>query len=369
MFNLCPVKGENGEFKLDHRGQSAVVALGVYYLESHLNYPDGGFPHKAKIVPYLLDLVGSLPQARWTDSQLLFQNRCLPTSECFSFSLTTLLCDVAIMDHSSRQQILDFQVSFLNNISQLIQNQRHQVSNQSFAKRVVPLLFGHARAMGRFSNEPLFLKLFPKPAPPSLVRTEPPASKNRSFSNFRSIIPQSLSTTVFANIEPVYSIKSNKSGSGNGCVSTYFRSFGSSFDVQYDDASIQFSVAHLESILRVAQSTLLDKSVLKYLDGLAGEIYAAHSGRFPYKSFSETLNLVLVTALKQILHGHQNLPMAFMTDIQELVKALFTSGQTELQSRHFDQHKHLMLETKNTTSNTLTSATRYCFLTQILLCD
>jgi phosphatidylinositol 4-kinase len=108
----------------------------------------------------------------------------------------------------------------------------------------------------------------------------------------------------------------------------------------------------------VAQLSLLEKSVLKYLDGLAGETFSSQTAsKYPYKSFSETLNLVLVTVLKQILSGHGQLPLSFMTDIQELVRSLFTSGQTELQSRHFDQHKHLLMESK-TTSSSLTSATR-----------
>ena len=352
LFNLCPVKGSTGEFKLDHRGQSAVIALGIYYLESRLNFPSSPFPHKNKILPYFFDLMRNLPLARWTDSQLLFNNRCLPTSECFSFSLTTLLCDIAVLDQEARDEILDFQVTFLSEISQLIliktQDPESFLSNAIISKRIVPLLFGHARAMGRFSNEPLFLKLFPKPAPPILVKTESPSSKNRSFNNFRSIIPQSLSTTVFANIESFHS-KSKEDDS------SYFRAFGSSFEVC--NQSIQFSVAHLEAILKVAQSSLLDKPLLKYLDGLANEMFASQSGKYPYKSFSETLNLVLVTVLKQILSGHGQLPLTFMTDIQELVRSLFSSGQTELQSRHFDQHKHLLMESK-ATSNTLTSATR-----------
>lgn len=347
------MKSKTGELRLDHRGQSAVIALGIYYLESHLNFPNTPFPHKDKILPYFFDLMKNLPLARWTDSQLLFHNRCLPTAECFSFSLTTLLCDIAVFDAEARNDILDFQVAFLAKISQLILSKKQDTEspvNGLLSKRIVPLLFGHARAMGRFSSESLFLKLFPKPTPPILVKAESPSTKNRSFSNFRSIIPQSLSTTVFANIESFH-IKPKDEGS-----LIYFRGFGSSFEVTNE--SIQFSVTHLETILKVAQSTLLDKPVLKYLDGLASEMFATQSGKYPYRSFSETLNLVLVTVLKQILSGHSELPLTFMIDIQELVRSLFTSGQTELQSRNFDHHhKQLLMETK-TTSNTLSTAAR-----------
>lgn len=71
--------------------------------------------------------------------------------------------------------------------------------------------------------------------------------------------------------------------------------------------------------------------------------------------------MVLVAVLKQILAGHDHLPLNFMTDIQELVRCLFTSGQTELQSRHFDQHKQLAQQLADPSSKlagTLTSAAR-----------
>jgi hypothetical protein len=120
----------------------------------------------------------------------------------FAFSMTKLLCDVAVLDKDAKLEILDFQFTFLIKIFQLILSIKQDSANPPnvvLCKRIVPLLFGHARAMGRFSS-PLYLKLFPKLTPPVLVQTEPSSTKNRSFSNFRSIIPQFLSTIIFANI-------------------------------------------------------------------------------------------------------------------------------------------------------------------------
>ena len=111
----------------------------------------------------------------------------------------------------------------------------------------------------------------------------------------------------------------------------------------------------------MAQSCLLDRQLLQHLDGLAGELFASNSSadKFPYKSFSETLNLVVVTALKQILSGQQltDLPGEFIKSIEELIKALFASGQTELQqSRRQDQRSIADFGMK---TQTLTSAARY----------
>lgn len=167
-------------------------------------------------------------------------------SECFAFSLTTFLCDVAVLDSDSRNEILNSQVSFLSDLTKQITESK---GDKIFTKRIIPQFFGHTRAIGRFSSEGLlFLKLFPKPLPPVIIKSVAPESavKNRSFSSFRSIIPQSLSSTVFANIEEKEALNQKPTPDA---ASLYFRSFGSSFEPV--GSTIQFSVIHLEAILKV----------------------------------------------------------------------------------------------------------------------
>ena len=303
LFHLSPSKNEQGELRIDHRAQCAAVALGIYFLESGRN--TGQFQHADHIVPYFLQLARDLPQAYWSDETLLYPNSCLPVAECFSFSLTTFLCDVAVLCPDLRSKVLQFQVDYLRDLAEIIQTSG--ASRTVLTKRIVPLFLGHARAMGRFSSDncPMYLKLFPKPAPPIPVQSDSPLSlsrggKTRSFSSFRSIIPRSLSTAVGLTHGNDFHYSSDEKNPPN----IFYRHFGSSFEppTSLDNLpqwQLLFETHQLESVLSTAKK-LLDKERLEHLDALAGETFAltACPTKFPYKYFSETLNLVLVTLLK-----------------------------------------------------------------------
>nr|ACO09726.1 Phosphatidylinositol 4-kinase alpha [Osmerus mordax] len=96
---MCPVDFR-GVFQLDERRRDAVIALGIFLVESDLQ-------HKDIIVPYIIGLLKGLPRVQWIEENSEQKGReALPVAENFSFCLVTLLSDVAQRDESLRGKIL-----------------------------------------------------------------------------------------------------------------------------------------------------------------------------------------------------------------------------------------------------------------------
>ncbi|XP_042233496.1 phosphatidylinositol 4-kinase alpha-like isoform X1 [Homarus americanus] len=357
LLALCPLESHGGVFRVDQRSQDAVVAVGVYLLES-------GQQHQTLILQYLLRLLRALPKAVWLDEKRIYPTDRMPVAERFSFLLTTLLTDVATNSETVREDIIATQVEVLSTLTNVItraaRDDQLRSSNGKFSlcRGTVPVLLGLARALGRStSGVPLFLQIFPEPVIPTSVPAEPPQmTKKKSFINFRPIIPRSLSSTLpsCSDVVSLVSVDSDRDvglrmpgGPGKrpslqsqqsvpyDTKVYFFQKYGSSFGANFPqlaqyDHTLVFPVQHLQTVLSNAKK-LLAKEVLTVLDEIASEVFASCQVKmFPYRSVRETLNLVMVTLLRELLAYEKDLPVPFTRDVQDFVKGLFLSGQTEL---------------------------------------
>ncbi|KAK0072236.1 hypothetical protein PV325_011661, partial [Microctonus aethiopoides] len=380
LFKLCPQESAQGVFRIDQRGQDATIALGIYFLES-------GLQHRDRILPYLLRLLRGLPKVVWLDEIKITLGERIPVAERFSFCLNTLLSDVAARCEPACDEIITNQVELLSVMTNLIRGCKEQNGTRgmqaklSLCKCLVPTLLGLARSMGRFAciDPPLLCRIFPKPDPSVKVSFDelPPSKRHLSFSNFRPIIPRSLSGNLNSHLTTDSTQASLSMGEDQNSMinkpssrshisipydpSTYFFTrYGSSFN-QFPQMrcnenpdkrpGMLFSIIHLQSVLALAKK-LLTKDILAFLDEESQQVYFSGQVQiFPYRSFSETMNLVMVALLRELLQNQKDLPPPFTRDVQEFVKGLFLSGQTELQSRQHDASEREDLDTNFRTVN------------------
>ncbi|KFM76896.1 Phosphatidylinositol 4-kinase alpha, partial [Stegodyphus mimosarum] len=351
LLNMCPQESPQGIFKFDQRGQDSVFALGIYFLTS-------GFQFHDVIYPYLMKLLRGLTKAIWVEEARLYETDRIPVSERFAFCLNTLLSDIACLCENLQEEIIAAQVELLGTLANLCRNYKEKESVNSrcsaarvtLCKSVVPVFIGTARAVGRGSKKgsPLFCRLFPPPSSTPPATPESPklhkvasssSFKQRTFHNFRPILHRSMSA-VSRNASSS-ALTSHDSGadlsitSGSGIsskrgslysqssltydpTSYYFYKFGSSFGrlpalglMENVEHPFMFSVAHLQAVLAIAKK-LLTQDLLEFLDEQSTEVYNTGQLKiFPYKTFSETINLVLVTLLRELLQPQKNLPSPF----------------------------------------------------------
>ncbi|XP_055374781.1 phosphatidylinositol 4-kinase alpha [Condylostylus longicornis] len=379
LFRYCPQENAVGVFCLDSRSQDAVIALGLYFLESECQHED-------EIVPYLLRLAKALPKAVWVDDGKHVKTDRIPSSEKFSFCLNTLLSDIATKCPDLREEIVMNQVETLSALSNIIKSSKEGNNAPPpiiLCKATVPLLFGLARAMGRYTttDPPLLCRIFPPEEMPVVKNKESTLGSSNekltSLSQFRPIIPRSMSGSLSQDSSNESRILRNASTineSKRPSLHTYssvpydptthfFSKFGSSFN-QFPNMRVTetpvkkqkincFSIQHLQTIFAIAKK-LLTKEILEHLDEQAADIFALHQIKsYCYKSFSETLNLIMVTLMRELLHNQSDLPTPFTKDVQEFVKRLFLIGQTELQSKQQDQEKEKREEPTATIVNKL----------------
>lgn len=268
------------------------------------------------------------------------------------------MSDIAVRCLGNWETIIANQVETLNTLTNLIKANRDNgsVPPITLCKATVPLFLGLARAMGRFSQSdpPLLCLLFPRPKKILDKVQHPIHTPNGTLSTtqgdrrtFRSIISRSMSTSLILdstayNKDPLHKqLGLRKYVSPFDSATYFFTKYGSSFNqfpnMRFGDQSpvyqkIQFPIQHLQTIFAISKK-ILTKDILEYLDEQAGDIYSLHGAKtsYGYKTFSETINLVMVTLMRELLQNENDLPAPFTKDVQEFVKRIYLNGQTELQ--------------------------------------
>ncbi|XP_056287909.1 phosphatidylinositol 4-kinase alpha [Pseudoliparis swirei] len=353
---MCPVDFR-GVFQLDERRRDAVIALGVFLVESDLQ-------HKDAIVPYVLGLLRGLPRVQWIEESSERKGReTLPVAENFTFGLVTLLSDVAQRDETYRGQILEAIMDIMHVLQDICKNPEAH-DKEYLCRYIVPTLLGVARAFGRYSNtaEPLLSKLFPRPVvtvPPSADDSDAP--DRRSFNDFRSILSSSLLTVCQADamrrkgssqqaspervcltpISPADPSAQYFEGSylPDGSAldpDYYFSTISSSFSVSplftgSSSGEFHIPLEMLRTLLHMVEQ-FVSEWFLKALDGSLAELLELHPGlHLYYKTFSDPLYVAIFKMLRDTLYNLKDLQTDYVKEVHDFVLEQFSSSQSELQ--------------------------------------
>ncbi|KAB0397486.1 hypothetical protein E2I00_016161, partial [Balaenoptera physalus] len=353
LLCMCPVDF-HGIFQLDERRRDAVIALGIFLIESDLQpcereQPDGVAGQCDDPIPVFLP-PGTLPVA-----------------ESFSFCLVTLLSDVAYRDPSLRDEILEALLQVLHVLLGMCQALEIQ-EKEYLCKYAVPCLIGISRAFGRYSNteESLLSRLFPRVPPHSLhVPEELEGVRRRSFNDFRSILPSNLlavcqegtlkrkasSVSSISQVSPERGVPPPSSPGGStfhyfeasylpdGSAPEpdyYFSTISSSFSVSplfngitYKEFSIPLEM--LRELINLVKK-IVEEPVLKSLDAVVASVTEANpSADLYYSTFSDPLYVATFKMLRDTLYYMKDLPTSFVKEVHDFVLEQFNTSQGELQ--------------------------------------
>ncbi|KAH8869726.1 Phosphatidylinositol 4-kinase alpha, partial [Schistosoma japonicum] len=118
LLDLCPPCEANGGYLLDNQAQCSITSLGIFLVESNLKFVD-------KLLPCLLNVVRRLHKSYLTDNIVCSDFQKLPQAECFSFTLSSLLSQIALLDPSRSEiiisSILDSAGNIIDQINELLQ--------------------------------------------------------------------------------------------------------------------------------------------------------------------------------------------------------------------------------------------------------
>ncbi|VDN20259.1 unnamed protein product [Gongylonema pulchrum] len=244
---------------LNHHARSKILATGIYLL-----YADGR--HIEDLLPALLKVYSNLPHLKWIDDGALNRQDKIPVQEQFALCFNTILSELAAKYANVRDRIVSAQIELLSITADIIieicGEAQPTFQTKLYLMRVLCFIIGLFRAFGRYSNDkehPLISAIYPPPF-----------------------------------------------------------TIGKADGVNSQPAELD-RVAYM---INFKVERLLRKPILDIMDVYAADVYmAGQVRRFPYKTISECLSLVCVTAARDacapydMLKAEKTLPQKFAREL------------------------------------------------------
>ncbi|VDN02816.1 unnamed protein product [Thelazia callipaeda] len=326
---------DESEKPLNHNVRTKLIACGIYLL-----YANGR--HLTDLIPVLLKVYSRLPHLKWIDDGVPNRQDKIPIQEQFALCINTILSELAANYEDVRDLIISTQIELLAVISNIIVDICDQVEplfqTKCYMIRVVCLMMGLLRAFGRYSHSkdyPLISAMYPVPftvSKPDSVNTAETCSRKGIFRLTTD------SENLFWN-DGSSTEKQNQLERFKKMFSKYASSFMlpvSKIDDDDTPPRFKFTIAELNSLSDIMER-LLRKPLLDIMDTYAVDIYmAGQIKRSPYKTISECLSLVFLTAAKDayspydMLKPEKSLPQKLACEVKTFATELYSKGENFL---------------------------------------
>ncbi|VDO41825.1 unnamed protein product [Brugia timori] len=345
-MNSVPVKkvlktlldGVDGSEKpLNYNARTKLLAVGIYLL-----YAEGR--HLNDLLPILLGIYRSLPRLKWIDDEV-------PIQEQFAMCFNTVLSELASNYPDVRDIIISAQIEVFTVTSDIIVDICDQVQPQFQTKcylmRIICFMIGLLRSFGRYSGDkdhPLISAIYPVP----FIITKIDAQSNQTTA---CIGEGTLRLTTDSENFLWSDAANTEKQDQKERLQKMFSKHASSFvlpTVFNSNIPFKFTIAELNSFSDIMER-LLRRPLLDIMDAYATDIYiAGQIKRFPYKTLSECLSLVFVTAYRDAyapydtLKLEKSLAQKLSREVKAFAIELYSKGEDFLNAQKLNDDERTL---------------------------
>ncbi|KAL4002855.1 Phosphatidylinositol 3- and 4-kinase family protein [Acanthocheilonema viteae] len=331
---------DGNEKPLNYNARTKLLAAGIYLL-----YAEGR--HVNDLLPILLELYRNLPRLKWIDDGVTNRQDRVPVQEQFGLCFNTILSELASNYSDVRDVIISAQIELLVVICDIIVNICDQVQPQFQTKcylmRLICFMIGLLRAFGRYSgnkDHPLISTIYPVPF---MIRNTDARINQIDGSNRVEALRLTTDSENLLWNDAINTEKQDQKERLQKMFSKHASSFVLPPVFSSSLPKFKFTPAELNSFSDIMER-LLRRPLLDVIDAYATDVYmAGQIKRFPYKTLSECLSLVFVTAARDayapydMLKLEKSLTQKFARRVKTLAIELYSKGEDFLNTQKLSE--------------------------------
>ncbi|KAM3723763.1 Phosphatidylinositol 4-kinase alpha [Dirofilaria immitis] len=336
---------DGSEKPLNYNARTRLLAVGIYLL-----YAEGR--HLNDLLPILLEIYGNLPRLKWMDDGVPNRQDKVPIQEQFAMCFNTVLSELASNYSDVRDIIVSAQIELLMVTSDIIIDicgqMQPQFQTKCYLVRIICFMIGLLRAFGRYSidkDHPLISVIYPVPFTIADMDTH---NNQIAESSRAGTLRLTTDSEVFVWNDAITTEKQDQKERLQKMFSKHASSFVLPPFFDNNPPKFKFTITELNSFSEIMERLLI-KPLLDVIDGYATDVYiAGQIKRFPYKTLSECLSLVFITAARDayapydVLKFEKSLSQKFVRKVKTFAAELYSKGEDFLNAQKLNEDERTL---------------------------